>query len=111
VKSTIASAAAAHAKVHADAILKIANNGNITTPNTTTAALYLTTNGAVTGSSTVLASLTKPLRIGAGKSMNLTIPVSQIPSVSAGDYTIVAQMTDPDGQKSTVTVGTITISA
>jgi hypothetical protein len=65
----------------------------------------------VTGSSTVLASLTKPLRIGAGKSMNLTIPVSQIPSVSAGDYTIVAQMTDPDGQKSTVTVGTITISA
>jgi hypothetical protein len=110
-KSTLSASAAAGGKSHGSVTLTLVNNGNITTPGTTTVALFATPAGVVDGSSTQLATLTKPLRIKAGKSLKLTVPVKTIPSIAAGAYTVVAQVTDSSHQVTAVTVGPLTVTA
>jgi hypothetical protein len=111
VKMTIPSTAIAGSKAHAAAVLRITNNGNITTTPSTTAALFASLSGVIDGSATQLNSVTKPLKIRPGKAVTLSIPVKQIPAVAAGAYTVIAQVTDPNSQVTTVTSGVVNISA
>jgi hypothetical protein len=110
-KSTLPASAAGGSKSHALVTLTIANSGNIITPGTTTAALFLTAAGVVDSTATQIATLTKPLRIKPGKPLKATISVKQIPATTAASYTIVAQVTDPSHQITSATVGAITITA
>jgi hypothetical protein len=66
--------------------------------------------GVVDGNATQLNSVTQRLRIRAGKSVLLTIPLKQIPTIAAGAYTIVAQVTDPNGQVTSATAGTLNVT-
>lgn len=109
-KMTIPSIVTAGAKAHAIAVLRISNNGNITTPGTTTVALFATSSGVVDGAAVKITSVTRPLRIRAGKSVLVTIPVRLIPTAAAGAYTIVAQVTDSNGQMTVATSGTVNIT-
>jgi hypothetical protein len=109
-KSTLPASTTAGSKLHSFVALTIANNGNIATPGTTTIALFATTAGVVDASATQIATLTKPLRIKPGKSTKLSISVKQIPSIAAGAYTVVAQVTDPNHQVTSALVGSLTIT-
>jgi hypothetical protein len=109
-RTTIPATAVAGTRSRAFAVLQITNNGNITTPGSTTAALFASLSGVVDGNATQINSVTQHLRIRAGKSMLLTIPLKQIPAIAAGAYTILAQVTDPNGQVTSATAGTMTIT-
>jgi hypothetical protein len=109
-RTTIPTTAVAGAKSRAVAILRITNNGNITTPGSTTAALFASLSGVVDGNATQINSVTQHLRIRAGKSVLLTIPLKQIPAIATGAYTILAQVTDPNGQVTSATAGTLNIT-
>jgi hypothetical protein len=109
-RTTIPTTAVASTKSRAFAVLRITNNGNITTPGSTTAALFASLSGVVDGNATQLNSVTQHLRIRPGKSVLLTIPLKQIPAMAAGAYTILAQVTDPNGLVTSGTAGTLNIT-
>jgi len=92
-------------KTHSVAALRITNNGNITAAGPTTIALHASADGAVDGSATLIQSLTKSLRIRPGKSAVVSVPIGMIPALAAGRYFIVAQVTDPNHQISSVNSG------
>jgi hypothetical protein len=111
VKSTIPTSATGSSKAHAAALLQITNSGNITTPGTTTIALFATVAGVVDGTETPIATVTKPLHIHAGKSANVSIQVKEIPALAVGTYSLVVQVTDPNSQLASVALGSLTITA
>jgi hypothetical protein len=110
-RMTIPASVVAGAKARGFAVLRITNDGNITTPGITIATLYASLSGSVDGTATRINSVSQPLRIRAGKSVLLTIPAKQIPAVAPGLYTILAQVTDAAGQLSLAHLGAVTITA
>ena len=110
-KMSLPASAAANAKSKGSVVLSIANGGNVTTTGETTIALEATTTGVIDGSSVQLISSSFPLHIAPGKLGHATINLKTVPTIAAGSYTIVAQVTDSSGQISTATVGMITITA
>ena len=90
--------------------LTITNSGNIVTSGKTTVALFATAAGIVDSTATLLATLTQPLKIKPGKPAKVTIQVKQIPAIAVGTYTVVAQVTDPNQQLTSVTIGTLIIT-
>lgn len=110
-KTSLPASAASNTKSKGSVILSIANGGNVTTTGQTTIALEATTTGVIDGSSVQLISSSLPLHIAPGKSGHATINLKTVPTIAAGSYTVVAQVTDSTGQISTATVGTITITA
>jgi hypothetical protein len=111
VGSSLPTSATANSKAHGSVILGITNNGNVTTSATTKAMLFATTNGTVDASAVQLISVALPLRIKPGKTGRAVMSLKQIPTLAAGVYTVVAQFTDQNQGVSSVTVGTLTISA
>ncbi|HEY8749505.1 MAG TPA: Ig-like domain-containing protein, partial [Tepidisphaeraceae bacterium] len=109
--SSLPTTATANSKSHGSAILAVTNSGNITTAATSTLALFATANGTIDGTSLQLTTVTQPLKIKPGKPARAGIPLKQIPAIPPGSYTIVAQITDPDGALSSVLVGSLTITA
>lgn len=110
-KNKLPVSAASGLKAHGSVTLAIANAGNIVTPPSTTVALFATTSGSIDNSATQLVSLTKSLKIKPGKTSKVTLSLKVLPVLAAGTYTIVAQVTAPDGQITTVQVGSMTITA
>lgn len=110
-KSSIPTSAASGAKIHGSVSLAVTNSGNISTPAPTTVELFATTAGVVDASAVRLAGITSRARIRPGKSARLTVPVSLLPTLAPGTYTIVAQVTDASGQVSSVAVGPLTVTA
>ncbi len=90
--------------------LSISNSGNIITPGNTTVALFATTGGTIDDTSTQIAALTKRLKIKPAKSSKVTVTLKLLPTLAAGSYAIVAQVTDPDRQVTTVSAGSMTIT-
>src|SRR6202012_4905276 len=74
-RMTIATSGVAGDKAHAVAVLKITNNGNVSTTGTPTLALFASQSGVVDANATQINSAAKPRPIRAGKSANVTIPV------------------------------------
>jgi len=112
VKSTIPASLISGAKTKpATVILDITNNGNITTAGTTIVTIYATVDGTVDGTAIAINHVMARLRIRANKSGKVSVRAKQLSAIAAGTYTIVAQVTDQNGQLTTVPVGTIAISA
>ena len=110
-RSTIPTTASAGSKTRALAILRITNNGNVTTSGTTTAALFASLNGAVDGTATQINAVTQHLRIRPGKSVLVTIPLKRIPAIAAGAYAVLAQVIDPNGAVSVASAGILNVTA
>jgi len=96
----------AGAKTRAVAALRITNSGNVISSGPTTLAFYATADGAVDSGATLFKQITKSLHIRPGKSVVVSVPLTLIPAVPTGDYTIVARVIDPDQQASTIMSGT-----
>lgn len=110
-KSSLPASATSNSKSKGSVILSIANGGNVTTTGATTIALEATTTGVIDSSSVQLTSASLPLHVAPGKSGHSTLNLKKLPIIAPGSYTIVAQVTGSNGQISTATVGTITITA
>jgi hypothetical protein len=95
-------ATAAPGKIKGSASVKITNKGNIISSGATTIGLFLSTDGTVPAGAKPLASVTKSLSIGPGKSSVVSLAIGQIPNVAAGSYSIVAQIIDPHHAKTSV---------
>ena len=88
-------------KTSALAALKITDVGNIPSSGSTEIALYLSTDGMVDGTATLIKAFNRTLRILPNKSMTLVLPFSTVPTVPANNYLVVAQVTDPMQQITT----------
>jgi hypothetical protein len=119
-KLSIPGSVVAGAAVHGSAVLRITNGGNITSQiispgayltdaaGTTTISLVLSPADGTTP--TPIATLSKTLRVRAGASTSVTIPIKQIPSVPAGSYMVEAIVTDANGQVSMVSSETVVVT-
>jgi hypothetical protein len=106
-RQTLTGAALAGEKTKAVAAIQITNTGNIVTPGLTTIAFYLSTDGMVDSNAALIRSVSKPLRIRPGKSIIVSLPLKQVPVVPVENYTVVAQVTDANGQTSIVVSGNL----
>ena len=109
-KSTLPASVVSGSHSTGSVTLSITNDGNFTTPATTTVALFATTSGIVDNTSIELNAITRPLRIKVGKAMRLTLPVRRIPATPVGNYTVVAQVTDPSQDLTSAVVGSLAVT-
>ena len=82
-------------KTKGQATIKITNGGNVTASGNVQIVLGFSSAGG--GGLAQLASVTRRLAIPAGKSVVVTVPFTSIPSGLNGSYSLVAQVTDPNG--------------
>jgi uncharacterized repeat protein (TIGR03803 family) len=97
-KSSVPTALVAGTKVKGTVTVTIANSSGIAMAKATpeVVSLYATTTGVIDGSSTLLGSARRSLKLAAGKSATLGVAVKPS-ALPAGTYTILAQMTDATG--------------
>jgi large repetitive protein len=110
-KNTLPTSGASGAKAKGALTLGVTNNGNVVTPNTTTLQLFATTDGEVDGSAIGLVTLAKKIHIKPGKTTRVTLSLKALPIIPVGNYTLVIQVTDGNGQVTTVTLGALAITA
>jgi hypothetical protein len=111
-KITIPASVAAGSKLHAVASLKISNTGNDTSSGATTIAIDFSADGAFDNTAVKINSATKSLKIKAGKSVVVSVPLTAVLSVAPSDYFVVAQVTDPQQQLSSAASQTkVTVTA
>jgi hypothetical protein len=109
---TIPASVTSGQKLHAVALLKITDNGNIQSSGPTTIAVDFSADGQIDNTATAIKSLTRPLKIKPGKSVLVPIPITSIPAVAPADYFVVAQVTDPQQHVSSVVSATkVTVTA
>ena len=77
-------------------VVTITNSTTATITGTSTVALYATTTGAIDSASALIGSVPKRLKLAAGRSVNVAVPVKSL-QLSAGAYTVLPQTTDPAG--------------
>jgi hypothetical protein len=73
--------------------LSIVNTGNVVSKGMTTIVLSASAVAGTPG--TTIATLSKNLSIGVGKTIKVVVPIKAIPVLADGSYFIVAQVTDP----------------
>lgn len=102
-KMTLPQSVAAGAKIHAVAAIKITNTGTDLSSGPTTVALYLSADGQVDGTATLIKSSTKNFKIHPNKSVTDSLSLTEAPSVTPGTYFVIATVTDPKKQLTSVT--------
>jgi hypothetical protein len=108
---TLPASVAPGAKTKASAVLEITNDGNIESSGATKISLYASMDGSVDGTATLIQSITKTLHIGLGKSVVESLAIKTFPAVAAGQYFIVAQVTDPHQETTSAIAATkVTVS-
>lgn len=109
-KSTLPASATGGSKTNGAVSLVITNNGNISTTGNTTITLFATASGTVDTASVQLATAPLKSHIKPSKTGHATVKLKQFPAIPVGSYTVVAQVTDQNGQNTFVTVGPLTIT-
>ena len=94
-------------KTTAVALIKITNSGNVTSKGETPVSIYASQDGTV-GNGSLLNTVRPKLSIPVGKSVTVAVPLKNYAVSNSGEYSIVAQVTDPTGGIST-TVSNSTI--
>jgi hypothetical protein len=102
---TLASAVVGGSKSKAVATVKITNGGNVASTGTTTVGIYASPDGN-TDDAVLIEPLPKKISIKPGGSATIAVPLKLIPASLDGTYTILAEVTDPDGQTTSVNSGT-----
>ena len=112
LKSTLATSVISGTKAKGGSVLvTVTNSTAATVTGTTTVALYATTTGAIDSASTLIGSVPKRLKLAAGRSATVAVPVHSL-QLSAGTYTVLPQVTDPSGTVVAATAGpTVTVAA
>jgi len=109
--TTLGNSLVSGVKTRAAATLLIQNAGNIVPPGRSTIDLFASTTPSIVGA-TKINSVTIPLNIQPGASKLVRVPLGTVPPLNAGNYFIVAQVTDSTGGTSlAATTSTLTIAA
>lgn len=103
-RSTLPSNLVSGGKVKGGVTLKITNSGNVKSSGAVQVQLGLSSGSG--GAVIPIASADPRLAIAAGHAASVTIPVTSIPAGLNGAYSLVAQVTDPDGGASSATFAT-----
>lgn len=99
-------------KSKAVASLQIDNFGNVASVGVTTIQLFTSSDLNLDSGDAQIASQKFNLNIGSDKFHVVKIPLKAIPNVASGDYYILGQVTDPDGNVTqAATLGTVQIDA
>jgi hypothetical protein len=88
------------------ASLRITNSGNVISAGTTSVAIYASPDGLFTDA-TLIAQINPRLSIPAKRSAPVTVQLKQIPASLDGSFTILAQVTDPNGVVTSVSSDTV----
>ncbi len=111
IKTTLPASAVTGQKSTATAELKITNTGNSSSSKRSTIALYFSPD-AVAADGTLIRSQLQPIPLKPGASSNYTVRLVNLPSMTNGNYFLVAQVTDPNGDVTSVASGgTFALSA
>ena len=109
-RSTLPSAAVSGSKLKNSATLKLYNGSTVTANGRNAISLYATTTGAIDAASTLLASVNKNVNLAPGKSAVVSIRAKPV-VLPAGNYSILARVTDAAGGVSTSAAGgTVTVA-
>ena len=109
-KSTLPASATGGSKTNGAVSLVITNDGNISTTGTTTITIFATTSGTVGASSVQLVTAPLKSHIKPSKTGHANVKLKQFPAIPVGSYTVVAQVTDQNGQNTFVTIAPLTIT-
>jgi hypothetical protein len=111
VTTTLPPALVSGSKAKGTVTLVITNNGNVASKGPTAIDITASTISGVLGTS--IATSSRNLSIPPGKSSKVTVPIKNTPALAAGDYFLVAQVTDPfaGGISLASSSGTTTIAA
>lgn len=109
-KSTLPASATGGSKTNGAVSLVITNNGNISTTGATTITIFATASGTVDTSSVQLATAPLKSHIKPSKTGHANVKLKQFPAIPVGSYTVVAQVTDQNGQNTLVTIAPLTIT-
>lgn len=109
-KSTLPASATGGSKTNGAVSLVITNNGNISTTGATTITIFATASGTVDASSVQLATAPLKSHIKPSKTGHANVKLKQFPAIPVGSYTVVAQVTDQNGQNTFVTIAPLTIT-
>ena len=99
-------------KTKAVATLEIDNFGNVAAAGSTTIQIFTSSDLNLDSSDAQITSIKVNLNIGSDKFHDVKIPLKAIPNVATGDYYVLGQITDPDGNVTqAATLGTVHINA
>jgi len=111
VRATLAASDVTGKKTRAAVQLRITNGGNIASSGKTTIALYVSPDTTAADGSLVR-SVSESIVLKPDASRVVSIPLLSIPGVADGNYHLVARVTDPKGDVTTVaSAGTYALAA
>ncbi|HEY2587421.1 MAG TPA: hypothetical protein VGI81_16875 [Tepidisphaeraceae bacterium] len=90
----------------------LTNSGSSVASGSTTVTLFLSTSPTLDSSATPVTAVTRKLRIPAGRSTSLAVPLKAIPAgMTNGSYYLLARVTDASGAtNSAATSGTVSVA-
>ncbi len=103
-KMTLPASVIGGGKSTALAVVKLTNTGNVTSTGLTTIGLAASVDGQVSDA-TVINTVTRRLTIKPGGVVSVTVPFKLIPGSLNGSYQILAEVTDPKGDVTSVASG------
>lgn len=104
-KTTLPTAVLSGSKIKGAVTLQLTNSTTINDTGVNTFAIYASLDNVIdTTIDPVLGTLSRKVNIKAGKSLNVTIPVKNIPAPTTGDYNVLISATDASGVTSTTEI-------
>jgi hypothetical protein len=110
ITTDLGSSLVAGSKTKATASITLTNTGNVESTGSTTVDLLVTPDGTV-ASGTAIRSLPETIALKPGMSKTIKVPLQTLPNVPNNSYHIVAELTDPQGNVTTVaTTSTVVLA-
>jgi hypothetical protein len=111
IKTTLSGSVVAGVKTAATETLTVTNNGNVASTGASTLSVYASAD-TTAADGTLIRTLPETIVLKPGASKTITVPLVKLPSLAAGDYHLVTQVTDHDSQVTSVASGgTFTLAA
>ena len=104
-KTTLASSIVAGSTTRGTANVKVTNNGTGAASGNAIISVYASTDGVIDSGSTLLGQVTHALNTKAGKTTPITVTIKSVPSTLNGNYTLLAQSADAQGNTVNATTG------
>jgi len=112
-KSTLPAAVVAGAATHGVIAVAVTNQSASLVKGPVTVEIFASTDGAIDGSATLVAHITRTLSLKPGRTVVISLPIKSLPaSLPNGDYTLLAQTTDPSSSTNASMTGpAVTVAA
>ena len=108
-RSTVPTSVIAGATTKGTVAVTVTNTTAAILKGTAKVALYASTDGSIDSTSTLIATVSRPVKLKSSKAASIAVPVKKL-SLPAGTYTLLAQVTDPSGNTSVATGSALTVA-